>query len=81
MSKTLPVSIPEKSSSQTNKQEIFNFADELEAKAEGTVIDPILEKEMKLYGRYFYLEGFIHPEKMAIFEKCVDLIRNINPAV
>lgn len=77
MAATLPVTIPEKSAAATNKQEIFNFADELEKPDENTE----REAETKMFGRYFYLEGYIHPEKMPFFEIAVELITHLNPAV
>jgi hypothetical protein len=36
---------------------------------------------MEMFGRYFLLENFISEEKRALFEQCVEDLRNINPAV
>ena len=75
MAQTLPVKIP--LSQNSNKQEIFNFSDELEQKID----DPVLEFDRLHFGRYDFLEGYIHPEKVELFEKAVDMIKHINPAV
>ncbi|EGR27128.1 hypothetical protein IMG5_201530 [Ichthyophthirius multifiliis] len=36
---------------------------------------------MEQFGRYFLLENFVSEEKKALFESCVEDLRNINPAV
>ncbi|KAL4506859.1 hypothetical protein ABPG72_001280 [Tetrahymena utriculariae] len=75
VSQLLPVKTSIKS--PTNKQEVFNFADQLEDKIE----DPAAEDDLIKYGRYFYLEGYVSQEIFELFEVCVDQISRINPAV
>ena len=41
----------------------------------------MLEFDRVHFGRYDFLEGYIHPEKVELFEKAVDMIKHINPAV
>lgn len=56
---------------------MFNFADDLEQKID----DPVERFNLNTFGRYQFLQGYIHPEKMELFEIAVDMLKNINPAV